>query len=128
MMLAGVKEITKDDLLEEVQKLAGENWRLISITGTDTGSGIDLIYHFDQELTLLNLRFQIDYGETIPSITPYYFCAFVPENELKDFLGVEVTNLPVDYQHLFIISELTPVKIPLLRKAAGDDAGEVKPE
>ena len=127
-MLANVKEISKDELLTEVQKLAAQHYRLICITGTDTGAGFDLLYHWDKDLELLNLRLQINYEEELPSLAPLYLCAFVSENELQDFLGVKVANLPIDYQKLFLLSELTPVNAPLLKRAVGNDPGEVKPE
>lgn len=127
-MLANVKEISKEELLTEVQKLAAQHYRLICITGTDTGVGFDLLYHWDKDLELLNLRLQINYEEELPSLAPLYLCAFVSENELQDFLGVKVVNLPINYQKLFLLSELTPVNTPLLKKAVGNDPGEVKPE
>lgn len=127
-MIENVKEIAREDLLTEVQQLAAQNYRLISITGTDSGEGFDLIYHFDKELKLLNLRFTLPYGEELPSLAPLYFCSFVPENELQDFLGIKVANLPVNYRQLFLLSELTPVQTPLLRKAVGEGEGQVRPE
>ena len=90
--------------------------------------GFDLLYHWDKDLELLNLRLQINYEEELPSLAPLYLCAFVSENELQDFLGVKVVNLPINYQKLFLLSELTPVNTPLLKKAVGNDPGEVKPE
>mgnify|MGYP000989355552 FL=1 len=127
-MLANVKEISKEELLTEVQELAAQHYRLIGITGTDTGVGFDLLYHWDKDLELLNLRLQINYEEELPSLAPLYLCAFVSENELQDFLGVKVVNLPINYQKLFLLSELTSVNTPLLKKAVGNDPGEVKPE
>ncbi len=127
-MLTNVREISKDDLLESVQELARTNHRLISITATEVAEGFDLIYHFAQGMTLTNLRFTIEYDQEVPSITPFYFCAFVPENELKDFHGIKITNLPINYRQLFILSELTPIKTPLAPKVAAAAGTEVLPE
>lgn len=127
-MLTNVRLISKDDLLETVQELARDNYRLLSITATEIAGGFDLIYHFAQGMTMLNLRFSIGYEQEVPSITPFYFCAFVPENELKDSHGIKIANLPINYRQLFILSELTPVKTPLAPRAAAASGTEVLPE
>lgn len=98
-----IVEITVDELLPTVQKMADEGQRFVIINCTDLGDKLDLLYHFDKDLKLTHFRLQVEKGSTIPSISGIYFAALVTENEIQDFFDVRFDGLAIDYKGKFII-------------------------
>lgn len=114
MINAEVKAITKETLKAEVKaKIDGGN-RFVTMTCVDTGSDFDIYYHFDLNYQLSNLQLKLAYGEILPSVAEITFPAVLAENEIKDFFGIEVSGLPIDYQGRFVLSENSP-KAPLTK-------------
>ena len=111
-MLTNVKEIALDQLKNEVWAMRRDGYRLVTVTCTDLGEAHDLIYHFDKQYELRHLRLSLPKGQSLPSITSVFFCAVLAENEIKDFFGLEVTDLPIDYQGRFLLSDGAP-KAPM---------------
>ncbi|MGE5552898.1 MAG: NADH-quinone oxidoreductase subunit C [Betaproteobacteria bacterium] len=108
-------EVEVGRLLTAVQGLAEDGYRLVSITGVDVGEAFELLYHFDRDLHLTHVRVRLPKGQELPSISRIYFCAFVPENELQDFLGLTVANQVIDYGgHLLLSQESPPA--PLVKR------------
>ncbi len=109
-----VQVVTRDTLLEHVAALAERGYRFITTTCIDTGEQFEVYYHFDHHLQMHHLLVTIGKEESIPSITPVYFSAFVAENEMKDLFGLRVEGLNVDYQGRMLVSDELPA--PPMRK------------
>ncbi len=113
-MIDNVVPVTRETMLAEVQHLADGGQRLISATAIDQGEYLEILYHFDKDLKLTHLKLEAKPGEEVPSISRIYFCAFVPENEIKDLFGVNITNIIIDYQGKFFLEDDAP-RAPLLK-------------
>lgn len=104
-MIENVKEITKDQLLSEAQKMSSQAYRLVTCTCVDLGEGnLDVLYHFDKDMVLQNLRIKAKRGEDIPSISSVYLCAVLIENEMKELFGLNVQGMAIDYGGHFLLT------------------------
>jgi ech hydrogenase subunit D len=106
-MIDNVTEISKAQLLSEAQKMSSQGFRLVTATCVDLGEGnLDVLYHFDKNMQLNNLRIKAKRGEDIPSISPIYLCAVLIENEMKELFGLNVTGIVIDYGgHMLLTPE-----------------------
>jgi ech hydrogenase subunit D len=97
-MIPNVKEITIDQLLGETQKMAAQGFRFVTTSCVDLGEGkLDVLYHFDKETELHNLRIKAERGEEVPSISKIYLCAVLVENEMSELFGLNVQGMAIDY-------------------------------
>jgi len=69
---------------------------LVTITGLDTGTKYEVIYHMsDKEGRVLNIKISIDRDNPVVStITDLFPAAELSERELMDLLGIKVEGLP----------------------------------
>jgi NADH:ubiquinone oxidoreductase subunit C len=105
-MIENVKEISVQELLGEVQKLQYDGYRFVTATCVDNNNEtLDLLYHFDRDYELINLRLTIPKGSSIPSISKIFFCAMLVENEMKELFGVRVENMAIDYGGHLLLSD-----------------------
>ena len=107
-MLKNTKDITPDVLLAEVSMMMPHGFRFVTVTCVDLGDTFDLIYHFDKDYELSNLRLKLPKGQELPSISHIYFAAVIVENEIKDLFGVQVTGMAIDYEGRFLLAEGAP--------------------
>lgn len=119
--LENVKVVEKEQLRAEVARLASEGMRFITTTCIDNEEQFEIYYHFDRDLQMTHLLVYQGKEETLPSITPIYFCAFVAENEMKDLFGIPIDGLVVDYQGRMLISDDLPS--PPMRTPASTVSG-----
>lgn len=96
-MATEIINIEKSALLKEVQTLKNKGYRLVTMSSVNFEESIDLLYHFDKELQMKNLRISLPKGESIPSISGIYLAGFLIENEIKDGFGVDFTDLAIDF-------------------------------
>lgn len=70
--------------------------RLVSITGLEAASGIQLLYHLANEEHLITARIEIplDMGLNVASITGIFQGATLYEREIHDLLGVSFSGHP----------------------------------
>lgn len=106
-MIENVTEISKDQLLGETQKMSGQNYRFVTTSCVDLGEdNLDVLYHFDKDTQLQNLRIKAKRGEEVPSISKIYLCAVLVENEMKELFGLNVTGMAIDYGgHMLLAPE-----------------------
>lgn len=115
-MIENVKETTVQSLLGEVQKLSYDGYRFVTATCVDNNNDtLDILYHFDRDYKLINLRLTIPKDSPVPSISKIYFCALLVENEIKELFGVPIENLLIDYGGHLLLSEGAPDN-PMLRQ------------
>ncbi len=94
-----IEMITPDLLLQKVEALKNEGYRLVQIGATRLPELIELTYSFDSDSKLRSLRVQLPTATAkVPSITGAYWCAFLYENEIHDLFGVKVDGMAVDFR------------------------------
>lgn len=123
--------ITSAQLVAEVTKLKAEGYRLVTMSSVEIApENMEILYHFDKDLALVNLRLTLKKGGSIPSISGILFTAFLVENEIRDQFGVSFEGLVLDYQGRLLnectqTSESSPF-CRLLVKSSGTVAKEVR--
>jgi ech hydrogenase subunit D len=113
-------EIPTVALLERVQLMKAGGWRLVQICCTRLVADQEVSYSFDRggELATLRVRVPIRDPE-LPSISSFFWSAFLYENEMHDLFGIKVAGMAVDFHgHLFT----TLVPAPFVTK--DDDHAE----
>ncbi|MEM3396659.1 MAG: NADH-quinone oxidoreductase subunit C [Thermoplasmata archaeon] len=106
--------VTKENLLDEVKKLAENDARFVIATCVDLGEKLEIIYHFDtlgEKPNLVNLRLQFSPDEEIPSISSIYPCATLIECEIVDMFEAKIKGIP----HGMLLAPDSP-KAPLRKK------------
>ncbi len=90
--------ITKDKLLEKSEVLKASGYRFVTITCLEIDEdSLEMIYHFDKDLEIVHHRMHVQKNETVPSLSPLFFAAFLVENEIIDQFGVTYENLVLDF-------------------------------
>lgn len=110
-----MNEVTRDQILTEVQKMWDARTRFVTMTCTDCIDYFDLIYSFDHDMELVCFRARAEKEQSFPSISGIYFCAFLVENEIQDQFGIKFDNLALDYEGFLLLSRDAP-RTPMLRK------------
>jgi ech hydrogenase subunit D len=117
-----LEEIPVAALLERAQRLRVEGWRLVHIACTRLVADQEVSYCFDRdgqspELPdtadrhgLLTVRVRLPMvNPELPSISPFYWSAFLYENEMHDLFGITVKGMALDFQgHLYTTMVPTP--------------------
>lgn len=80
-------------------------FRFVTMSSSDLGDAIDLIYHFDKDLDIRSMRVTVPKGSAISSITSVFSCAMLVENEVKEQFGVEFEGLPIDFNGTLYLDE-----------------------
>lgn len=90
--------ITKQDLIRKSRALKENGHRFVTITCLEIDEDrLELFYHFDKDLVINHYRMQVSKTETVPSLSPVFFAAFLVENEIIDQFGVTFENLVLDF-------------------------------
>ncbi|GHU49096.1 hypothetical protein FACS1894127_1410 [Clostridia bacterium] len=97
------------ELLNVVQDLKGGGYRLGQICASKVKDEFQILYSFDKDYKLHNLKLTVNEDEELPSITGIYSPAFIYENEIRDLFGFKFKNLNLDYGgHFFKTAIPTP--------------------
>ncbi|TAJ44739.1 NADH-quinone oxidoreductase subunit C [Methanofollis fontis] len=88
---------TLDDLQAQVQSYYDRGYRLVQMSCTKVDEGFEISYCFDLDWQFETIRIIIPPGTVVPSISGIYGGAFIYENEMHDFFGVEVSGMNIDY-------------------------------
>jgi NADH:ubiquinone oxidoreductase subunit C len=107
-MITNVIPVTTETLLAKVGEFFLQKYRLVTISCTDLGEYIDVLYHFDKNYEITNLRLRLERNQPVPSISSIYFSAVIVENEIKDLFGVPVEGLVLDYEGKMMLAEASP--------------------
>lgn len=111
-------EISKAELKSRVRELVEQKARFIAATCLDLGDTFELIYHFnDSNYEVRNLRMKVNKDEEVPSISDILLSAALMENEIREFFGVKITNIAIDFKNRMLLSEESPAT-PLLKQQA----------
>ncbi|MGE5415613.1 MAG: NADH-quinone oxidoreductase subunit C [Acidobacteriota bacterium] len=117
-----MREVTQDQLLNEVKDKWDRRARFITMTCVDNIDHFDLIYSFDHNLDMENFRVRAAKEQPFPSISGIYYCAFLIENEIQDHFGMKFSDLVPNFEGLLILSKDAP-HAPMLRKTEKDERG-----
>ncbi len=91
-------KITPQALVEKCEEMKLKGWRFVTITCLEIDEdNLEMIYHFDKDLEIVHYRMQVSKKETVPSLSPVFFAAFLVENEIIDQFGVTYENLVLDF-------------------------------
>ncbi len=106
---SNIVPVTASDLLPKVRELKSEGYRLGQICATKVSEGFEILYSFDKDHELLNLKLTVAEEEEVQSVTSDFWSAFIYENEMHDLFGIKVKHNALDYGgHFFKVSEPTP--------------------
>jgi ech hydrogenase subunit D len=111
-----IKNIKKDELLDNVQTLKNQGYRFVTATAQKEGDYYEITYHFDINYTFYNLRINVIAQEKLPSISRIYAGAFLIENEYQDLYGFRFENLTIDYKGRLYLTPDSPQN-PLVDKS-----------
>lgn len=104
-----IEYVEASNLLESVQDLKNDGYRLVQACACNKENGIELWYSFDKDHALKNLFVQVPPDDTVHSITGMYWCGFIYENEIHDLFGVKFKNMEMDFGgNFFVLAEKTP--------------------
>lgn len=88
----------------KARKEAGK--RLCAMTALQVDeTSCEIIYTFDKDLELEHLRLTVQNGETVPSVSPVFLCAFLYENEMIDQFGLSFSDLAIDFGGTLYLEE-----------------------
>ncbi|GAB6907476.1 Ni,Fe-hydrogenase III component G [Desulfosarcina cetonica] len=98
-MIDATRMVSPQDLLGTVTRLKIDGYRLVTLTGVATGTDtVEILYHFDKDLTLRHLRLSAAMAATVPSIASIFPAAVLAENEIQDGFRIRFSGLPMDYR------------------------------
>ncbi|MDR3242742.1 MAG: NADH-quinone oxidoreductase subunit C [Clostridiales Family XIII bacterium] len=101
--------IQASELLNKVRDMKSDGQRLGQICCTKVEEGFEILYSFDKDHVLTNLRLTVPEDEAVQSVTGVYWPAFIYENEMQDLFGVKFKNMALNYEgRFFKVSEPTP--------------------
>ena len=105
-----VEEIPLSTLLERAQRMQSEGWRLAQACCTRLVADQEVNYSFDLDGRLHTLRVRIPMNDPeLPSISPFFWGAFLYENEMHDLFGITVRGMAVDFHgHFYTTMVPTP--------------------
>jgi ech hydrogenase subunit D len=124
-LIQDIKTIEASDLLSAVADIKSAGYRLGQACAMKTEGGIDILYSFEKDEILKNLKVSLeDKAPELQSISGIYWAAFIYENEMHDLFGVTFKNLALDYGgHFFKIASETPWN-PMDKRGAKKKGGE----
>ena len=96
------RDITADTLQDAVRELREQGNRLVTLTCLDADEDhLEILYHFDKDLELTNLRLAVPRGPdgpgAVPSISGIFAAAMLVENEIRDQFGLCFDGLALDF-------------------------------
>ena len=105
-MLGEVISVSLDEVIEKVAKKKIDGYRFVTMSCAQLDENtIDILYHLDKDLRLINFRLTVPKNAAVPSISPVYFAAFLVENEMQDLFDIRFTGLVIDYERTLYLEE-----------------------
>ena len=115
-MIENLVEVTIDQLLAETSKSKYQGYRFVTASCADNGDDtIDVLYHFDKDYQMKNIKVTVKKGEEVPSISQVFFSAVLVENEMKELFGIDITDMAIDFGGHMLLSE-EELDSPMLRR------------
>lgn len=106
MSLENLETIDIDDIYSRAAKLKDEGYRFAALTCEKVNQEYELIYHFDLNYNLKNIKAKFMGDKPIKSISNIYKAAFLIENEIQDLYGFTFNDLIIDYKgNLYMVPD-----------------------
>jgi Ni,Fe-hydrogenase III component G len=114
-VIENLKEVTKETVANEILMLKNDGYRLVAMSCTEVDDDtVDILYHMDKDLELVNLRMMAEKAKPVPSISGIYFCAMLSENEMRDQFALDFDGLVLDFNRsLLLDEEISTTQVPL---------------
>lgn len=109
------QSISKNLLLDSAKEILERGGRLTNAVCIDEGETFEVIYIFQVEPDLLNLRVRVGKDEELPSLSSLQLSAALIENEMKEFFGLKITGIAIDFQCRMLLGEKSP-RTPMLKQ------------
>jgi ech hydrogenase subunit D len=114
-MLENVVSVSPENLAGEIAKTKYEGYRFVTMTCVELDADtVELIYHFDRDFTLRNIRLTALKNMEIPSISHIFMAAFLVENEIQDMFHLKFNGLIIDFNQTLYFDDETQTA-PLCR-------------
>lgn len=111
--------ISLDAVVGEAGKMKAEGYRLVTLSAAELDAEkVDILYHYDKNLTMKHLRLTVAKDVQVPSISPVYLAALLVENEIQDLFGVRFKGLAIDFNRTLYLEEEIKTT-PLCRYTVG---------
>ncbi len=108
-MKQNFRTIKDSDLLSEIRDIKADGYRLVQICATNTAYETEVMYTFDKDHELLNVKLILPADRTLESVTGEFWGAFIYENEMNDLFGITFKHNQLDYEgNFFVTAEPTP--------------------
>jgi ech hydrogenase subunit D len=108
-LIQEIVEVELSELLDRVQDLKAAGYRLGQLCAAKAGDKFHLLYSFDKDCVLTNLKLAVPDEEEIPSITGIYWPAFIYVIERQDLFGFRFMLLALNFGGKFFkVAEPTP--------------------
>lgn len=123
-MMENLKAITKDELLNEGEKLLIAGAKFVTAVCRDLGEQLEVTYFFSLKggTEMYPLRYTVNKEEEVPSFSQITLATVLIENEMKEMFGLKVKDLALDFGGHLLLAQDSPVT-PLL-KTAGKTASK----
>lgn len=105
LSMENTADVAGDEIIGHIRSLKDEGFRFITMSAVDVGEDISLLYHFDKDLQVRNLKVGVPKGKNVPSVSSVFLAAFLVENEIKEQFGVDFDGLPVDFRGMLYNDE-----------------------
>lgn len=98
--------ISLDAVVAEAGKMKAEGYRLVTMSSAELDAEkVDILYHYDKNLTMKHLRLTVAKDVQVPSISSVYLAALLVENEIQDLFGVRFKGLAIDFNRTLYLDE-----------------------
>lgn len=98
--------ISLDAVVGEAGKMKAEGYRLVTLSAAELDAEkVDILYHYDKNLTMKHLRLTVAKDVQVPSISSVYLAALLVENEIQDLFGVRFKGLAIDFNRTLYLDE-----------------------
>ena len=118
--------ISLDTVIGETGRMKAEGYRFVTMSSAELDAErIDILYHFDKNLTMKHLRLTVTKATHVPSISSVYLAALLVENEIQDLFGLRFKGLAIDFNRTLYLDEeikTTPLCRYTVTQAKNGDA------
>lgn len=108
-MLENLEIMEQTKIISKVLEFRNRKYRFVTITAcTNSDLSVDLIYSFEKNNQLYNLKTTVEKAGTVESITEIYLAAAFAENEIIELYGIKFSDLVLDYGGHFMLAKGAP--------------------
>lgn len=122
--MENLKQITKNDIVSEGQKLLGAGGKFVTAVCNDLGDKLEVSYFFssDRGTHLTCLRYAVGKDEEVPSLSGTTLSTLLIENEMQELFGLKIKGLAIDYGGHMLLAHDSPTT-PMLKEKKAEPKG-----